>query len=51
MATTGHRNLVERGERNSFVRDNGLAHTQKKKNNKLSGKLDIHESKTKDSST
>lgn len=28
MATTGHSNLVERGERNSFVRDNGLAHTQ-----------------------
>ena len=35
MATTGQRNLVERGERNSFVKDNGLAHTQKRKEQKI----------------
>jgi len=39
MATTRHRSLVERGGRKAFVRDKGLAHTQKggKK------KADIHE--------
>ena len=55
MATTRHRSLVERGGRKAFVRDKGLAHTQKKggekKREKMSGKIDIHESKKKDSST
>jgi len=33
MATTRHRSLVERGGRKAFVRDKGLAHTQKRKKN------------------
>jgi len=29
MVTTTHRSLVERGGRQAFVRDKGLAHTKK----------------------
>jgi len=29
MTTTSHRSLAERGGRKAFVRDKGLAHTQK----------------------
>ena len=50
MATTRDRGLVERGGRMTFVRDKGLAHTQKRKG-KMSKKNDIRESKEKDSST
>ena len=46
MATTRHRSLVERGGRKAFVRDKGLAHTQKEKK-KTSENPDIHESKKK----
>jgi len=54
MATTRHRNLIERSGRRAFVKDKGLAHTQKRE--KGTGKKcqktpDIHESKKKDSST
>jgi len=31
LATNRHRSLVERGKRKAFVRDKGLAHTQKRK--------------------
>jgi len=31
MTTTRHRSLVEKGGRKAFVRDKGLAHTQKRK--------------------
>ena len=54
MVTTRHKSLVERRGRKAFVRDKGLAHTQKrkkKKKKKMSGKSDIHESKEKNSST
>ena len=55
MAKTGHRSLVERGERKAFVRDKGLAHMQKRKKRKKEGKKEIrmseknviHESKEK----
>jgi len=47
MVTTTHRSLVERGGRQAFVRDKGLAHTKKK----CQEKTNIHESKEKDSST
>jgi len=34
MATTRHRSLAERGGRRAFVTDKGLAHTNKRKENK-----------------
>jgi len=34
MARIRRRSLVERGERKTFVRDNGLAHTTKKNRRK-----------------
>jgi len=37
-ATTRHRSLVEGGERKAFVRDKGLAHAPKKKQDKRKGK-------------
>jgi hypothetical protein len=48
MVTTRHRSLVERGRSKAFVRDKGLAHTQKRKK-KSSDKTCFHESKEKDS--
>jgi len=54
METTRHRSLVERGGRKAFVRDKGLAHTQKggkKGGGKCQQKTAIHESRKKDSST
>jgi len=51
MATTRQSSLVERGGREVFVRDKGLAHTKKKGGGgETSGKPDIHESREKDSS-
>jgi len=41
MAATRHRSLIERGGRKTFVRDKGLAHTQKGGGN-MSEKIDIH---------
>jgi len=43
MTTTRHRSLVERNGRKAFVRDKGLARTQKGKE-KTSENPDIHES-------
>jgi len=45
MATTRHRSLVERGWKKAFVRH------EQKRGKKMSGKIDIHESEEKDSST
>jgi len=42
--------MVEKGGTKVFVRDKGLAHTQKKGGGETSGNADIHESKEKDSS-
>ena len=50
MATTRHSSLVERSGKKAFVRDKGLAHTQKG-GKKCQEKPDIHESKAKDLST
>jgi len=44
MATTRHRSLVERGRRNAFVRDKGLAHQKKN----VRENPDIHESEEED---
>jgi len=44
MATTRHRSLVERGEREAFVRDKGLAHTQTGGGGARNEIPDIHES-------
>jgi len=43
MATTRHRSLVETGGRKAFVREKGLAHTQKRE--KCEEETDIHGSK------
>jgi len=43
MVTTRHRSLAERGARKAFVRNKGLAQTQKK-GNYFSFKPDIHAS-------
>jgi len=54
MVTTRHISLIERGGRKAFVRDKDLAHTPKEKKHKeklCQKKIDIHESKEKDSST
>jgi len=55
MAMARHKCLVERGGRATFIRDKGLAHTNKKKQKKEGGKRewkknDIHKSNKKDSS-
>jgi len=50
MATTRHMSLVETGGRKAFVRDKDLAQ-KKGGGGEMSGKMDIHEFKQKDSST
>jgi len=49
MARIKRRSLVERGERKTFVRDNGLAHTtgKKKKKRNFQKISDLHESNDK----
>ena len=52
MVITRHRSLVEWGGKKAFVRDKGLAHTQKGKYIYVyQEKTAIHESKDKDLST
>jgi len=41
MVKTGHRSLVERGGRKAFVRDKGLAHTQKRKKREKEGEKEF----------
>jgi len=41
IATTRHRSLVVRGGRKAFVRDKGLAHTQKRKKREKEGEKEF----------
>jgi len=51
LETTRHRSLVERGGRETFVRDKDLAQKKEKKKKNKNVRTKIHESKEKNSST